>query len=834
MSMEVGAIRFRVGLENKEQFTKETRQLSQDVESKLGGSFEKLGQTIAATFSIAAIVAFSNACYEAYATSVEMSTKLETIMRQRLRAEDEEIEKIKNLHSELQAIGVVEDDIAAAGTQQLATFLKETESLEILIPAMQNLVAQQKGYNASAGDSVNIGNLMGKVMQGQTAALRRVGVSFTEAQEQVLKYGNEIEKATVLSQVITDNVGNMNEALGATPIGKIKQFSNAWGDLMENIGGIITNVISPVISGLNVILERLLEITSVAKNLSDEIFGANINIQSNVGSIEDLAEATGELEEAASKTQFAFDNLNILGGEENANIGGLGSITQKDIENIQEVKEETSKIQKIINDFVDRFKDGFDDATPRVKENLNKIQDSVEEIGKTIIGIFGSQEVVNATKDFSNVTIESLGNIAGSILQLGTDAGVGFAEGVNRSLDKNKYKIQDGIVDTLRINEDTINRLGDTSIAISEIFSPIGGENGIKIWEELMDIISTISIYTIKIASNLANNISKITLEPLIGNSEGLRDIFDDILERLGVYLEDISKWVDKTSLKLDELSQGHFTPLIDKITQGNSELLQSFTETYETKLKPILSEFGESWTNMWEEHIGPSSEEMMDAFGELSDSLGILYEEVLKPFVEFVIEYGLPLMLNSISGLFTFVTSCIGGIIDFISHLIQALTSLIEFLVGIFTLDWEMVWTGLVGVVENVVSAILDLVLGLGEGIIEGIANALDLDSSSGPSSRSNRSRISDFESIKGFADGGIFKPNNPHFVKVGDNTKEEEYISPASKIEEAAYKGFKRAVGGSSTTQNQTIENYIYLSNRQIAEFTNEVNKRDSKVKG
>ena len=479
-----------------------------------------------------------------------------------------------------------------------------------------------------------------------------------------------------------------------------------------------------------------------------------------------------------------------------------------------------------------KFKEGFEEATPRAKENLQKIQDSVEEIGKTIIGIFGSQEVINATKDFSNTSIESLGNVIGSLTQIGTDAGVGFAEGVNRSLDKNKDKIQDGIVDTLRINEDTINRIGDASIAISDIFSPIGGENGIKIWEELMDIISTISIDVIKISSNLINNISKISLEPLIGNSEGLRDIFDDILERLGGYLEDISKWTDKTSTKLDELSQGHFGPLIDKITQGNSELLASFTETYETKLKPILGEFGESWTRMWEEHIGPSSEELLESFGELSDSIGILYEENLKPLFEFLIEDGLPIVLNSLSGLFTFVTSAIGGIIDFISHLLMALNSLIEFLVGIFTADWEMVWNGLVGVVENVVSAILDLVLGLGEGIVEGIANALDLDSN-GPSSRSRNSKISDFSSIKGFADGGIFKPNNPHFVKVGDNTKEEEYISPASKIEEAAYKGFKRAVGG-NTTQNQTIENYIYLSNRQIAEFTNEVNKRDSKVKG
>ena len=71
---------------------------------------------------------------------------------------------------------------------------------------MNNLLAQQKGLNATQTDAVNIGNLMGKVMQGQTSALTRVGISFTAAQEEVLKYGNEQEKAAMLAQVITDNV----------------------------------------------------------------------------------------------------------------------------------------------------------------------------------------------------------------------------------------------------------------------------------------------------------------------------------------------------------------------------------------------------------------------------------------------------------------------------------------------------------------------------------------------------------------------------------------------------------------------------------------------------
>lgn len=39
---------------------------------------------------------------------------------------------------------------------------------------MNNLVAQQRGFSAEAGDAVNVANLMGKAMMGMTSALRRV------------------------------------------------------------------------------------------------------------------------------------------------------------------------------------------------------------------------------------------------------------------------------------------------------------------------------------------------------------------------------------------------------------------------------------------------------------------------------------------------------------------------------------------------------------------------------------------------------------------------------------------------------------------------------------
>ena len=174
----------------------------------------------------------------AYNIQAAAETKLETVMRQRLNATDDQIESIKRLASAQQALGVIGDEVQLSGAQQLATFVSQKESIDALLPSLNNLLAQQKGLNATEGDAVNIGNLMGKVLQGQTSSLSRVGISFTEAEEKVLKYGNEAERAAMLAQVITNNVGEMNAALANTPEGRLKQHANTMGDIQERAGAL--------------------------------------------------------------------------------------------------------------------------------------------------------------------------------------------------------------------------------------------------------------------------------------------------------------------------------------------------------------------------------------------------------------------------------------------------------------------------------------------------------------------------------------------------------------------------------------------------------------------
>lgn len=185
------------------------------------------------------ITAITSELTAAYTVQIQAETQLATVMRERMAASEADIQAIKDLASAQQALGVIGDEVQLAGAQQVATFLTMRSSLDTLLPAMNDLVAQQKGLQATGADAVAVANLMGKAMQGQTSALRRVGISFTEAQAEVMKTGTEMERAAMLAQIITDNVGHMNAELAKTKPGQMQQMANAVGDVKEQLGAMV-------------------------------------------------------------------------------------------------------------------------------------------------------------------------------------------------------------------------------------------------------------------------------------------------------------------------------------------------------------------------------------------------------------------------------------------------------------------------------------------------------------------------------------------------------------------------------------------------------------------
>ena len=186
----------------------------------------------------------------AYAVQESAETRLAQAMRNSMGATDEQIQSIKDLTSQQQALGIVGDEVQLTAAQELATYLELSSSLETIIPVMNDMIAQQLGLGASAEGATQIATMLGKVMNGQTEALSRYGYKFDDAQKQILQFGTESERAAVLAQVVSEAVGGMNAELANTNSGQIQQLANSLGDAKEKAGNFLSSI-SPMITGLS-------------------------------------------------------------------------------------------------------------------------------------------------------------------------------------------------------------------------------------------------------------------------------------------------------------------------------------------------------------------------------------------------------------------------------------------------------------------------------------------------------------------------------------------------------------------------------------------------------
>ncbi len=299
--------------------------------SSAATGLKKVFGALGVGISVAALVNFSKAAAEAYDTQVEGEMRLARVMRNTMNASNEEIQSILDLTAAQQELGIVGDEVQLAGAQELATYLEYADSLRTLIPVLNNMAVQQYGYNVTAEQTATIATMLGKVMSGQVSGLSRYGYYFTEAQEAVLKYGTEAERAAMLAEVVGQSVGGMNAALAATPTGRMKQLSNTLGDIKETFGRAVRTISTTFLPILNAVASVLAAVATVANKVAQTIanvFGGQVAgkewqyvppgtaaaAEDAAEGMDDLAKSTEKAGKAAKNNlqQASFDTLHIL------------------------------------------------------------------------------------------------------------------------------------------------------------------------------------------------------------------------------------------------------------------------------------------------------------------------------------------------------------------------------------------------------------------------------------------------------------------------------------------------------------------------------------------
>lgn len=302
----------------------------------------------AATAAAAYLVNFGKQAVDAALKAGEVTAKFQQVAKNN-NWTDEEQKSLLSLNKTLGQTGVISGGTLKAAQAQLGTFALTADQVKTLTPALADMIANNKGYNATAQDGVQIANLLGKVMTGSATALSKYGVTMTDAQKKVLQEGSASEKAAMAAKVLEANFGGINKALADTPQGKMTILqheiaglkTSVGNDLIQAFGGVGGAVIKMVQAVEPLITAFFDKVAALAEKIGpplEKVFGAiadkigKINFNGLTGQLSGLsgpiAAVTGLLGAAGlSGALSGLSGVPIIGsmfGSFGKVLGGLG------------------------------------------------------------------------------------------------------------------------------------------------------------------------------------------------------------------------------------------------------------------------------------------------------------------------------------------------------------------------------------------------------------------------------------------------------------------------------------------------------------------------------
>lgn len=432
--------------------------------SKLNSSISGMNKVLGAAgiaVSLAGIVSAAKNAAAAFNEVQENNAALAQVMKNTMGATKEQWRSVLDLADAQQRLGVIDAEVTKAGAVELATYLGLSDSLETLIPVMNDMLAQQYGMAASSENAANIATMLGKVMNGQTGALSRYGYSFTAAQEAILKYGDEAQRAAVLAQVVEESVGGMNRALAQTPAGRLQQVKFALGDIQEGFGKAVMTIATAFLPLLNTVAAALQRIAAWAGRVAQAIanvFGVKTKTVAAAGGgigaaasgINDAADAGDNLsnamggaakntEKAAKAAQklgtMSFDELNMLqapseaadavSGGSGSGSGGMvdaaGGITGIDWDAAEEAGESSTALEKILR----RLKETVDKMDfSKLEAAWGRLKESARNLGSVISDYLG----MAYDKVLEPLAVWTVNNLAPASVDMLADALYGLSE----------------------------------------------------------------------------------------------------------------------------------------------------------------------------------------------------------------------------------------------------------------------------------------------------------------------------------------------------------------------------------------------------------------------
>lgn len=626
-------------------------------------------------------------------------------------------------------------------TQEAAASMRTLQAEERKLADMNNRL--HTSYNSVKG---SVDEYKQKLMSA-VPAQRKLASESERASKSIAKTGkaangakHSIGRMLGMSLLMSVALRAFSAAINAIKDGftNLAQYSSStnnsismlWGSL-ETLKNSLATAFAPILSVVAPILSKFIDMLSTAASYVSMFFSflsgkstytKAIAVQKDyAGSLKDTAsgakdaaDGTKEAAEAAEEYLSPLDDINKMdkqdsgsgsggsGGGGGGAGGGSGPLFEEvpiDNKFASLLDSVLDKLKQIRDIFMDGFWDGLGDYKP-VLEELKK---DLKSIGEHIKDIFTDKNVQEAAKRFATLFIYNMGKTVGSFVSIGLTIAANVVGGIESYLEENTDRIKKWLVRMFDLGSEISIIVGNLSATIAEIFQQtFGSQTAQNITGNIIGIFTTAFGEIILLATSFAKDVMDAIATPIIENKDKIIEAINNTLKPIEEITQSIEDFVQKLADKLTELYDEHIGPFINDVGSGLSEIGGTLLDTYNQYIAPILDQWAQKFDEVLNGPVGDAIDHIIDEIGRLIDGLNWLWNNVLIPLIQWLIENVIPVLAPIVAWIGDTLLSIVASVTGMADSVLKQLDGIIQFLTGVFTWDWAKALSGILLYVEG------------------------------------------------------------------------------------------------------------------------------------
>lgn len=739
----------------------------------LGSVVKKIGVLIGGAFAIGKLAQFGKECVELGSNLAEVQNVVDVTFT---TMSDKVNEFAKNaMTSAGLSETMAKQYVGTFGAMSKSFGFSEAQAYD-MSTALTQLTGDVASFYNISQDLAYI--KLKSVFTGETETLKDLGVVMTQSALDQFALANGYGKTTSAmteQEKVALRLAFVQKQLSAAS-GDFIRTSDSWANqvrvmqlqlqsLKATVGQGLINLFTPVLKVINILLGKLATLANAFKSFTELITGKKSSGQTGASgaglagtdamadtadqygnaadNAEKLADATNDTADATKKATKAakgylspLDEINNYSTDKSADsspkvpgtTGGLADQMKDAVQNVDygklaEGETVLDKMSKPLKKIIDRFKQlakliakGFWDGLGDYEPIFDGIKKDLDSIWKSLKDIFTDSEVTKAANNFFDSFAYAIGQVAGSFARIGLTIAQNIIGGIEKFLKQNTQRIKNYLIDMFNIGSEISQIAGNLAVAFADVFSVFGGETAQQITADLIGIFAEIGMVLTETAAKLGRDILNMIAQPFIDNKDILKSAIEGSLGVIETVTSGVLTVVQNLSDAISRLYDEHVKPFFDSIANGLSSIFGTLITGYNTYVLPVLQGLAEQFKGLLEGPLGDAILKIEAFLGKLIDSLKLLWESVLVPLINWIIANLLPVVAKIIDVVGTTAIKVLESLIKIIGDVTDTLSGIIDFLVGVFTGDWELAWQGIKEIADGAWSFIKDVVSGAWE----------------------------------------------------------------------------------------------------------------------